>query len=77
MPTIRRVAALGCYVVASTLLDARHGVRGPDPRGPERLLHRQSGLELFGERSDDPPRTRRGAGEHESPSPGFSPSGVL
>ena len=113
MPTIRQVAALGCYIVASTLLvvtlrvgpdpgggdvvqqqqrlfekyqttkelarrrNARHGLRGPGPRGPERLLHRQPGLELLRERGHDPPRARRGADEHEPSSDGFSPSRLL
>ena len=54
-----------------------YGLRGPDPRGPERLLHRQSGFELFGERGDDPPRAGRGAGEHEPPSDGLPPPRVV
>ena len=36
MPTIRRVAALGCYIVASTLLVVTLRV-GPDPGGSVRL----------------------------------------
>ena len=69
-----------CTVLKSSVVrsrDARHGLRGPGPRGPERLLHRQPGLELFGERGHDPPRAGRGAGEHEPPSDGFSPSRVI
>ena len=57
--------------------DARHGPRGLNSCRPERLLHRQSGLELLRERGHDPPRAGRGADELEPPSAGFSPARVV
>ena len=36
-----------------------------------------AGVELLRERGHDPPRARRGADEHQSPSAGFSPSRVV
>ena len=57
--------------------DARHGPRGLNSCRPELLLHRQPGLELLRERGHDPPRARRGAGELEPPSAGFSPARVV
>ena len=46
MPTIRQVAALGCYIVASTLLVVTLRV-GPDPGGGDVIQQQQRLFEKY------------------------------